>query len=69
MGREPYGRFVFFLTILILTGVSAGEPPLEASLQRIWFTLLGCGIAIAVYLAKVTYLRHATAARKRTIPA
>ena len=69
VGREPYGRFVFFLTILILTGVSAGEPALEASLQRIWFTLLGCGIAIAVYLAKVVYLHHATAARKRPIPA
>ena len=52
VGREPYSVFAFFLTILVLLGVSATEPPLEASMQRIVYTGIGCAIALALYSLK-----------------
>jgi hypothetical protein len=53
VGREPYSVFAFFLTTVVLLGVSATEPPLEASAERVVYTLIGSGIALLVYLLKV----------------
>lgn len=52
MGHEPYSYYAFFLTVLVLVGVSATEPALEASFQRVLYTSIGCGIALAAYLLK-----------------
>ena len=60
-GHEPYGRFVFFLTILVLMGVSAGEPALEATFERIVYTALGCAIALGAYYFKITVAGRAAA--------
>ena len=50
MGHQPYSVYAFFLTVLVLLGVSATEPPLEASLQRIVYTVIGCALALTAYL-------------------
>lgn len=57
MGREPYALFAFFLTTLVLLGVSFSEPAVQASYQRIVYTALGSAIALIAYLAKVTVAR------------
>ena len=58
VGREPYARFVFFLTVLVLMGVSAGEPPIDATFERILYTLLGCAIALGAYYAKLALTKR-----------
>lgn len=69
MGRKPYWRWVFFMTVLVVSGVAAGEPVLEASAERIIYTLIGCAIALAVYGLKLAVLRperplHASSSRQ-----
>ena len=58
-GREPYGLFAFFLTAVVLLGVSATEPAAEASAQRIMYTVLGAAIALAVYFLTLAMARRA----------
>lgn len=47
MGREPYGVFVFFLTTLVLIGVSASESAIVGGEQRLLYTLIGAALASA----------------------
>ena len=46
VGREPYALFVFFLTNVVLLGLTCGV--VGASVDRLVFTLLGVGIALCV---------------------
>ncbi len=61
MGRQPYSYYAFFLTILVLLGVSATEPPVEASLQRILYTVIGCALALAAYVLERRFIVERTA--------
>jgi hypothetical protein len=56
VGRHPYWRWVFAMTVLVVGGVSAGEPVLDASAERIVYTLIGTAIALAMYGLKVAVL-------------
>ncbi len=64
MGHEPYSYYAFFLTVVVLLGVSATEPPLEASLQRIVYTVIGCAIALGLYLLKRAIIDQGKAAHE-----
>ena len=68
-GREPYSLFAFFLTAVVLLGVSATEPAAEASAQRIMYTVLGAAIALAVYFLTVAMARRAADRATATAPA
>lgn len=57
VGREPYALFAFFLTTLVLLSVSFSEPAVEASYQRIFYTVLGSAIALAAYWVKLGVAR------------
>lgn len=50
MGREPYAVFVFFLTTLVLIGVSASEPAVLGGEQRLVYTLAGAVLACVALL-------------------
>ena len=47
MGREPYGVFAFFLTSVILLGVSFSEPAVQVGFERVLYTILGSALALA----------------------
>lgn len=51
LGREPYAVFAFFLTSLILIGVSASEPAIVASEQRVLDTVLGAAMALVAIVS------------------
>ena len=63
-GREPYGLFVFFLTTLVLLGVSASEPTIRGGEQRVLFTIIGATLAgtTLMIMDVVTRRRHLVAA-------
>lgn len=50
MGREPYAVFVFFLTTLVLIGVSASESAVVGGEQRLLYTLIGAALATVAAL-------------------
>ena len=60
VGHQPYSYYAFFLTVLVLLGVSATEPPLEASMQRIIYTVLGCALALTAYLIERPFIADHT---------
>lgn len=63
VGSHPYWRWVFAMTVLVVGGVSAGEPVLDASAERIVYTLIGSAIALAVYGLKIAVLHPGKSAQ------
>ena len=58
MGREPYAVFVFFLTNLVLIGVSASEPALLGGEQRLFYTLVGEALATVAAILMAAIARR-----------
>ena len=62
MGREPYGVFAFFLTAVILLGVSFSEPAVQVGFERVLHTILGSALAlVAIWIGRVYTSRQGAA--------